>query len=213
MEQPREVETLACRAATGCRNSVGDVTQALERLQEVLERVDAPGLLRGKAGQRQGPLLAHHRFKVSVSGCPNSCSQPQIADFGLSAQLRPELDQALCIGCGACVEACREGAIVMPAGTAELDRDACVSCGACVRACPTEALTGTAGWRVMAGGRLGRHPRLAHVLAEGAGLDEAAALLEELLRVWRDHGRPGERVGLTLERLAGEEAPATVLVS
>jgi NAD(P)H-nitrite reductase large subunit len=65
----------------------------------------------------------------------------------------------------------------------------------------------------MAGGRLGRHPHLAHVLAEGATIDQAAELLEGLLRVWQEHGLLGERVGLTLERLAGEERPATVLVS
>jgi dissimilatory sulfite reductase (desulfoviridin) alpha/beta subunit len=213
MERPKEVEAQACRAASGCRNSVGDVAEALQRLQQVLERTDATSLVRTKAGQPEGPLLAHHRFKVSVSGCPNSCSQPQIADFGLSAQLRPELEQDLCVGCGACVEVCREDAMTLQAEMAILDRERCVSCGACVRVCPTEALTGSAGWRVMAGGRLGRHPHLAHVLAEGATIDQAAELLEGLLRVWQEHGLLGERVGLTLERLAGEERPATVVVS
>lgn len=29
-------------------------------------------------------------FQVAIAGCPNSCSQPQIKDFGLQGQVIPE---------------------------------------------------------------------------------------------------------------------------
>lgn len=208
------VEVQVCRAARGCPNAVGNVAQAEEVLRSALEEADAAGIVRRKAGDTGArPLLTHHRLKVSVSGCPNSCSQPQIADFGLSAQMRPELDSDLCIECGACADACREGALSLGEGGLTLHPEDCVACGACIRACPTGALTPLAsGWRVMAGGRLGRHPRLAHEIAECASLEQAAGLLAALLRVWEGQGRDGERIGALLERLAGEGPVADVVV-
>ena len=42
-----------------------------------------------------------------------------------------------CTGCGACVSACKLGAIRLPeGGPARVDADRCAACGACVRACP-----------------------------------------------------------------------------
>ena len=48
-------------------------------------------------------------------------------------------------GCGACVSACRTGAIHLASTGetgvhSEIDEDKCVRCGYCARACPTEAI-------------------------------------------------------------------------
>ena len=53
-----------------------------------------------------------------------------------------EIDENKCNGCGACADACHEGAIAMVAGKAKLMRDDyCDGLGDCLPACPTGAIT------------------------------------------------------------------------
>lgn len=53
-----------------------------------------------------------------------------------------EIDQKKCNGCGACADACHEGAISMVNGKAKLMRDDyCDGLGDCLPACPTGAIT------------------------------------------------------------------------
>ena len=53
-----------------------------------------------------------------------------------------KIDQEKCNGCGACAEACHEGAIEMINGKATLTReDYCDGLGDCLPACPTDAIT------------------------------------------------------------------------
>ena len=63
-----------------------------------------------------GPLKMHHEFRVSLSDCPNGCSRPQIADFGLLGAEKPSVSEAPCSGCGACVKVCRENAVTLHGG-------------------------------------------------------------------------------------------------
>ena len=52
------------------------------------------------------------------------------------------IDEEKCNGCGACAEACHEGAIGMVEGKAKLLRDDyCDGLGDCLPACPTGAIT------------------------------------------------------------------------
>lgn len=52
------------------------------------------------------------------------------------------IDESKCNGCGACAEACHEGAIGMVNGVAKLLRDDyCDGLGDCLPACPTGAIT------------------------------------------------------------------------
>lgn len=42
-----------------------------------------------------------------------------------------------CIGCGACVNKCKFGAIsINEYGVAEVDEEKCIACGACTKVCP-----------------------------------------------------------------------------
>ena len=53
-----------------------------------------------------------------------------------------QIDREKCNGCGACAEACHEGAIAMVDGKAELMRDDyCDGLGDCLPACPAGAIT------------------------------------------------------------------------
>lgn len=192
-----------CRGAEGCPRAVVDVAAAAEALTAALDGVDVAGVVRRKAGT--GRMLEHHRFKVTLSGCPNACSQPQIADVGLMGQERPQLDEADCIGCGLCVEACAEAVFSLANSHLSMDESRCVGCGACMRVCPTVALTPAAtGWRVLVGGRLGRHPRLGAEVSACADLDDALTVATKVVEVWEREGRPDERVGVVLDRLADQ---------
>ena len=56
------------------------------------------------------------------------------------------LDEAACVGCGACVDVCPHAVFRMKDGRAEVaDRGRCMECGGCARNCPVAALWVRAG--------------------------------------------------------------------
>ncbi|MBF7082866.1 4Fe-4S dicluster domain-containing protein [Desulfallas sp. Bu1-1] len=181
-----------------CPNRVVD----LDKLESTLRRVMADRRFNARLGARVNTSrpMHHQMFHVALAGCPNSCSQPQIKDFGVQGQARPEVGTG-CDKCGACAAACPEGAITMDDAGAIINRAACLNCGQCARACPNGAMrVSQTGYRVLAGGKLGRHPRLATEILPLAGDEQVAGALERCVELFLKEGRPGERFGSVLER-------------
>ena len=176
-----------------CRNLVHTDTNLYQDLESVLENSGWPECLERNLTREIKPL---DHFSISVSGCPNGCSRPQIADFGLLYALYPQVKKSVCTGCGECVRACREGAIDLEGGKAGINPEYCLSCGKCVEACPENALCPAAlGYRVQIGGKLGRHPRLADELLGIKSRQDVLRILANCLQMHQECYLPGIRFG------------------
>jgi len=56
---------------------------------------------------------------------------------------RPQIDETLCTGCGACSDFCAYSAIAMIGTMALVFPEMCHGCGGCMRICPTHAISET----------------------------------------------------------------------
>jgi dissimilatory sulfite reductase (desulfoviridin) alpha/beta subunit len=152
-----------------------------------------------------GPVLHHHRLRAAVAACPNACSQPQIKDIGVIATLRPSAVTQDCTGCGRCVEVCREAAVELSAKRAIVRPERCVGCGLCVRHCPAQALRSDGvRFRLLVGGKLGRHPRFATEVASELHISKVCGAVRRAVEFIKAHARLDERVGEVVERLGSE---------
>jgi dissimilatory sulfite reductase (desulfoviridin) alpha/beta subunit len=143
-----------------------------------------------------GPLKLHHEFRISLSTCPNACSRPQIADIGLIGAVVPLVTSEPCSQCGQCVQVCKEGAVSLAEDQVRLDLNACLTCGDCLRVCPSGALAaGHRGFRVLLGGKLGRHPQLGRELPKILPLPEIPLLVDRCLDHFLQHYQAGKRFG------------------
>ena len=207
MEMPKEkevAEVVTCRAGEGgCPMAMIDASAVAEQLGEVLAD---PELKDKLEKQLKKPFNFHSQFSAVVTGCPNACAQPQIKDFGVIGRARIGFAEPLCVECGMCEPACKEGAITLVDGKPSIDFSRCIGCGDCVRACQSDALE-IAGvvYEVVVGGKLGRHPKLAESLGEFETIDEVVECLRRVTSLLVSEGRKGERLGALLERLSEEE--------
>jgi anaerobic sulfite reductase subunit C len=182
-----------CFGPSGCPNRAVAGDELAARLLALLEAEDLLGFLKQSVA---GPLRFHHELRVAVADCPNACAQPQIKDIGIIGACAPRLTTIACNGCEACVAACGEAAVTLPAANPEplVDMARCLACGKCIAVCPTGTLAaGERGYRVLLGGKLGRHPRLAQELP---GIFEAAAVLDivrDCLALYKRRSRNGQR--------------------
>lgn len=163
-----------CRGAeVNCPFLITDSNILADKLRSRLEELHFTEKLMNKI---DGQILPHHTMKLAVSGCPNSCSMPQIKDFGVHAIEPVFVDpDSGCIECMRCVETCREDAITVKDGHVSIDKEKCVHCGLCARACPVGSIKAfEKKYRVMIGGKVGRHPKFALDLLPQA--DESTTL-------------------------------------
>jgi len=168
-------DIIICRAGTtGCPHAIINPKPIAEKIEALLDKLGLGEHIKAKA---KGKLLYHMKFKVALAGCPNSCPQPQIKIFGISGQAKPIATDSPCVECMKCVEICKEdGAVQIIDAKPVFDYNLCVFCEDCAKVCRTEKK----GAKVMANGKLGRHPKIANVLKEFATEDEIYEVLKDV---------------------------------
>ena len=116
------------------------------------------------------------------------------------------------MGCGLCVDICREKALVLQDGKPLLDKIRCVHCADCMQSCPTDAWkTNRMGYAVYAGGRNGRHPELGKKIAEFVDEEQGLMIIARCLDFYLKHGNKRERLGEMIRRVGMDEFKAAVL--
>jgi dissimilatory sulfite reductase (desulfoviridin) alpha/beta subunit len=106
------------------------------------------------------------------------------------------------------VQACKEAAITlnMETGGPEIDSAFCLNCGQCMKVCPTGTIAeGRKGFRVLLGGKLGRHPQLAKELPGIYSEDQVLEIVKDCIRFYKKNSRHGERFGQLLKPSDFEE--------
>ncbi|MGA6924039.1 MAG: 4Fe-4S binding protein [Desulfosarcina sp.] len=183
----------ACFGAGGCPHRTADSQALVEKIERIMADADLLGFLKSRVA---GDLKFHHEFRISIADCPNACSQPQIKDVGILGAIAPVVTEHPCSACGACRDACREQALIFSeTGQATaIDLRRCVDCGSCISACPTGSLAvGKKGYRVLIGGKLGRHPRLARELPGIHDAETVPRMIGDFVSFYKSRSTSGQR--------------------
>ncbi len=183
----------ACFGAGGCPNRAMESEGLLAKLEKLLQQADLLDFLKEHV---PGDLKYHHEFRVTISDCPNACSQPQIKDIGIIGVSEPAITDEVCSLCGTCVEVCRDQAVRLDeaAKVPVIDHQLCMQCGLCAKECPTGTIVdGKKGFRILLGGKLGRHPRLAEPLSGIYSEDEVLAIVKKCIDYYKANSRNGTR--------------------
>jgi dissimilatory sulfite reductase (desulfoviridin) alpha/beta subunit len=190
-----------CFGGDGCPNSANSCAELFAGIQTLMDKADILAFLKQHVPDG---LKFHHEFRISLSDCPNACSRPQIADIGIIGAVRPGAGTKECTQCMACVDACPDNAICLDKIKEHpvIDPDLCVLCGRCITACPTGTIEELErGFRVLLGGRLGRHPRLAMEVPGIHSQQQVLAMVENCLTFYKGHSTKGQRFSKILTSL------------
>jgi dissimilatory sulfite reductase (desulfoviridin) alpha/beta subunit len=174
-------------ACGGCEYNPNGITDTQRMAQESTDRF---------FGAR-----TNHKFKLSWSGCPHDCIKTAGADLGFQGGVFPVWEEPKCTGCTICASACQEDAIHAHPETGKpiFDVDQCIYCDDCVRACPTLAWQeGKKGHIVRIGGKAGRHPLLATIVAQFVTDEEAHTIIDTTIKWYQNAGKGKGRTRLGL---------------
>ncbi len=186
-------EVSTCFGPTGCPNVACSTARLAEDIENIVQQADLLSFLKQNVA---GDLKFHHEFRIVLSDCPNACSRPQIADIGIIGSTTPCLSRIPCTLCGSCVDACAEDAVILDEDRSipVIDRQKCLGCGKCIQDCPTKTLEKEiSGFRVLLGGRLGRHPRLAMEVPGIHTHDQVLDIVKKALKFYKLHSKNGQR--------------------
>ena len=189
-------EVTTCFGGSGCPNSANPCAELAKDIEKIFEKANILGFL--KENVKTG-LKFHHEFRVSLSDCPNACSRPQIVDIGIIGAALPGVSKEECTLCNACVEVCDEDAISFnDQETADekpyINFDQCLMCGKCINVCPSGTIIEKEkGYRVLLGGKLGRHPRLAMEIQGLHTHDQVLEIIKKCIKFYKENSKNGQR--------------------
>ncbi len=116
------------------------------------------------------------------------------------------------MGCNLCVDICKEKALILQDEKPVLDRNRCILCGDCIQSCPTDAWkTERMGYAVYAGGKMGRHPRLAEKIADFVDEEQGLRIIQSCLDFYLQYGDKKERLSDLIRRVGMDRFKAAVL--
>jgi len=154
-------------------------------------------------GYRQVKLP--HKFKIGVGGCPHNCIKPMLNDIGLVGSHKPIFHRSQCHGCKkcGCELICPVGAYTTGTdGKKRLNRNKCIQCGRCGAKCPFKALDGyEEGIRIFVGGTWGKFINIGKPIKGLYTRQEAMAMIEKTILLFKENGKTKERLGKMIERL------------
>lgn len=179
-----------CFGPNGCPNRAAISDSLIQSLEHVLQKADLLSFLKEQVGDN---IKLHQKFRVSVAECPNACSQPQIKDIGIVGAIAPAVTEKECNLCGECVENCPDDAIVLDTSV-YINQEQCMACGKCITVCPNGVFCeNKRGYKILLGGKLGRHPRLAREMPGLFNDQEVLQILEACLDLYKNKSRGGKR--------------------
>ena len=185
-----------CFGGSGCPNTAFDSTRLAGDIEKIVQQADLLAFLKQNV---KGDLKFHHEFRIVVADCPNACSRPQIADIGIVGVALPKISREPCTLCYACVDVCPDAAVSLDrddlnTDAPDIDMQRCLACGKCIRECPSGTIQqDRIGFRVMLGGRLGRHPRLAMEIPGIHSHDQVLVIVKKSLKFYKKNAKNGSR--------------------
>ncbi len=194
-------EVSTCFGSSGCPHSANAGAQLAKDIEKLIEKENILSFL--KENVKDG-LKFHHELRVALADCPNACSRPQIVDIGIIGSILPGITQQPCTLCNSCVEICRENAIMLDTDNEapQIDYNQCLLCAKCIGVCPSGTIEEKQkGFRVMLGGRLGRHPRLAMEVPGLHNYDEVLQIVKKCLAFYKHNSKNGQRFSHILSSL------------
>jgi len=186
-------DVASCFGSSGCRNVANSCMRLARDIEKIIEKEDILSFL--KENVKKG-LKSHHEFKVVLADCPNACSRPQIVDIGIIGAHLPGLSEEVCTLCFACVEVCAENAVFFDRGSENpvINYDHCLMCGKCIKVCSVKTIKEKEkGFRVLLGGRLGRHPMLGMEVSGICSHDEVLSIVQKCLKFYKEKAKNGQR--------------------
>jgi dissimilatory sulfite reductase (desulfoviridin) alpha/beta subunit len=183
---PRIRVIVACPGSATCRWGIVETKELARELDAKYFRKDMP-----------------HKFKISVTGCPNNCAKATENDIGIMGGILPKWEKEECIYCDLCVNVCPTKAIYKEGEEYKLDRKKCILCSICTTVCPTNSwVPAKKGFTVFIGGTMGKKPRLGTRLIDLVEDKKVLMrLIERTVRYYQENGRKKERFGHSIDRI------------